>query len=220
MTLRTLRAGDVASGSQSAGFALYVDPAIPAASLPTVWVDLHIGGGGWQYCEEHDRWRPFKPDVEKRSYTVLRPGRGVRLTTEERIGTDAHHSAIVVNVASQASRGLIVAAGKVDPGFNPAPLGVVVYNQSRLPLRVHQGDKIAALAFAVLDGAARATQSVGYGSAHAPSATGDLRWNQRASSWLSRRNWGSVISKAFEIVLAAALSLLVIWIAYTHGWKP
>ncbi len=220
MSFETLTSNNVAAGSQSAGFEMYLDPPIPVTELPTVWVDLHIGEGGWQRCEERDKWRAFQTAPDGRLSAIVRPGRGIRLTTHERVGTDLSHTAIVVNVASQASRGLIVAPGKVDPGFDPSPLGVVVFNQSRRAMRLHAGDKIAALAFVRVPSPAMATISRGYGSVRPAIPAVELRWWERATTWLARREWRDIGFEILKIVAAAIISLVALWVAVHLGWQP
>src|SRR6185312_5723652 len=114
MSFITLTEQSVSSGDASLGFETYISPPPPGADLPTVWVDLHLSGAFYQKCEDDLTRRALSVAKDGRKYVIVRPRRGVRLVTQEAVGTNRYHCAVVVNVASRAKHGLIVAPGKVD----------------------------------------------------------------------------------------------------------
>lgn len=208
MTLITLTPQVLTSGPEAAGYALYFSPAPAEESFPTVWLDLHLGGTGYSECEDENRVRPFQ--VRQSEQVVrIRPRRGVRLVTAERVGVDTRHSAIVLNVASRAKHGLIVAPGKVDPGFNPKPLVLVVFNQSNRVIQLRWGEKIATLAFLRLSEESRATTSVG----HAQSPPGEdfePTAGFRIRAWLRNRDYYALGFEAVKL-LFWAVATLALW---------
>jgi hypothetical protein len=69
---------------------------------------------------------------------------------------------IVVNSAGIAVRGLFVAPGKIDPGFHPNKLTLVVTNYSKRSIDLKAGDKIATIAFAQTSEKCAPTESSGW----------------------------------------------------------
>ena len=131
MSFATVTNANLSSGDVSVGFEIYVDPPPPEDVLPTVWLDLHLSGTRFEKCENEKVWHEFKEGENDERYVKIKPGRALRIYTEESIGTSSNHTAVVVNVVSKSKVGLIIAPGKVDPGFRPQKLLLVVFNHSR-----------------------------------------------------------------------------------------
>jgi hypothetical protein len=207
MPFRTISARSISSTEASAGFEIFFSPAPDEACLPTVWLDLHICGDSYQNCENSVPHEFVEDTQNKERYLLLRPHRGVRLFTHEHVGVDRNHTAIVVNAASQAKHGLIVAPGKVDPGFRPNRLVLVVYNQSNRTIRLRSGAKVACIAFAHLQEPAKPTDSQGHSLAGLPQfAPGFFH---RVRSWLSSSDSSSMLEKIIGWTLAAVAGGLI-----------
>jgi len=121
-------------------------PSLKYNEYPTVWLDLHLSDDGYEICGEDKKLR-FKTRNGESIISIC-PGRSLRFRTVETIGIQNFVTGIVVNVAGMAVKGLTVAPGKVDPGFNPSQLVLVVSNLSKRSIDLKQGDKIASVAFA------------------------------------------------------------------------
>lgn len=218
MTFLALKAADVSSGAVAAGFSIYFSPLPDVHAFPVVWLDLHVGGDSYQACEEQYRRRAFKASAPGEGFATIRAYQSIRVTTKERVGLDVNHTAIVVNVASRAKHGLIVATGKIDPGFNPAPLLLVIHNQSSRPIKLRVGDKIAAIAFAKASAEAAATTSPGH--ALAPlGADFEPPLSAKLLERLRNVEWSTLAWDAAKLFIAAALTLLTIYVAYMLGWR-
>lgn len=202
------------SDEAARGYEVYFSPAPATDELPAVWLDLHVGGDEFQACEDDYRRRPFQRDGIGAPFVRIRPRRGVRLFTREIVGLGRRHTAIVMNVAGRAKHGLIVAPGKIDPGFNPSPLVLVVYNQSSRVVKLHVGDKIACLAVAELSAEARSTTSRGHALAPA-GADFEPRSARRFTHWISTLDWVVVRN---EIVRVGG-TVAALYLAYRFGWK-
>lgn len=218
MTYLTLEHASLNSGSVSGGYQVYFSPSPPVVSFPAVWLDLHVGGDTYQACEDQYRRRPFRSSGPGQGYVRIRPHHSVRVTTVERVGLDQDHTAIVVNVASRAKHGLIVATGKVDPGFNPAPLLLVIYNQSDRPIKLRAGERIAAIAFAKLSATALPTSSTGH--AQAPLG-GDFEppFFARVFERFRNADWSTLAWDTTKLIIAAVLTLSTLYLAYILGWR-
>lgn len=203
------------SGDAASGYDVFFSPPPSQDELPTVWLDLHVGGEEFQACEDDHKRRPFLRDDKPQPYVRIRPRRGVRLFTREMIGLGKRHTAIVMNVAGRAKHGLIVAPGKIDPGFNPAPLVLVVFNQSSRVIKLRVGEKIACLAFAELPTDARPTDSRG----HALSPVGsdfESRSIRRLASWFAAADWVVIRNEALRVIGTIA----AFYATYMLGLRP
>ena len=91
---------------------------LPRGHLPTmpdVWLDLHVSDDYYQHC----RRRQSQQIPDKRGWREVYPPpatQGRSLLNSEVVGLDCSHTAVVVNVASKAKHGLIVAPGKLIQG--------------------------------------------------------------------------------------------------------
>jgi dUTPase len=181
-------------------------------------LDLHVGGDTYQACEDQYRRRPFRASAPGEGYVTIRPHHSVRVTTLERVGTNQEHTAIVVNVAGRAKHGLIVATGKVDPGFNPAPLLLVIHNQSNRGIKLRVGDKIAAIAFAKVSGAALPTSSSGHAAAPLGSDF-EPPFLRRVGESLRTTDWSTLAWDTIKLFIAAVLTMMTLYVAYLRGWR-
>lgn len=120
--------------------------AIKDEHFPAVWLDLHLSGEYYEICGKEAKIN-FKDNNDFKYISISR-GFSLRFKTIERIGIKRDVTGIVVNTSSRAVKGLSVDPGKVDPGFEPAQLTIVITNQSRRAIDLKVGDKIAAIAFA------------------------------------------------------------------------
>lgn len=203
---RTVYPEDLAPGS---GSGVIFSPPPAAETLRTVWLDLHVSERGYQNCR-NDILRPFLQGKGFR-YVRIRPGRAIRVFTAEDVGVDQNHVAIITNVASQARHGLILATGKVDPGFRGNPLLLVVYNQSNLAVDLKVGAKIASVAFARCDREARATASGGHGL---PAPLPDYAPSRLTSfkAWWAEQvypNLGSTLLRLVSTLIAGLIGALI-----------
>lgn len=219
MSFRAIQLADLTHGNAAGGYIIYFSPLPVEVQYPTIWLDLHIAGEYYHVCEDESTRREFKGDHSGRKYVRIGPREGVRLYTEERIGLDNSHTAVVTNIASRAKHGLIVAPGKIDPGFNPARLILVVFNQSGRACNLYVGDKIASIAFAQTSEVCAPTGSTGH-------ATGNMsdfetrRW-QRMSRWLASRDYSKFFGDILRMLLVAGLALLGAWLTgYLGIRKP
>jgi dUTPase len=217
MPFMTITGVDITSHDASAGFAIYFSPCPPSDELPAVWLDLHVADEYYQDCEDDTR-RKFLTDAATGSrYIRLRPHKGIRLVTTEHIGLDCNHTAVVVNVAGKAKHGLIVAPGKIDPGFHPRQLVLVVYNQSDRTILLRGGDKIACVAFARLSTTSKATTSRGHANGTLPDFEVP-RW-RRVANWLANRDYTGLAYDVLKIAIGAAIALFGAWLASRFKWK-
>lgn len=216
MPFMTITEAELSSDDASRGFKVYFSPRPPAEQFPTVWFDLHVSDEYYQHCEDDSR-NKFLTDANGVKYIRLRAHKGVRLVTSEVVGLDCNHTAVVVNVASKAKHGLIVAPGKIDPGFNPRALVLVVYNQSNRTILLRGGDKIACVAFAQTSASSKATSSKGHVNDVFPDFEA-RRW-RRLINWLKSRDYAGFAYDVLKIVVGAALALIGVWVARRLGWK-
>jgi deoxycytidine triphosphate deaminase len=197
MSFITIASGTLTTANPGGkGFPIYFAPLRKDNEdmLPTTWLDLHIGGKDYQECEKDEITRKFNKIAikekggEVKRYVTISPRKAVRLWTEEVIGTDERHTAIFTNIASRAKHGLLVTPGKMDPGWCPTPLLLVVSNQSARPIRLYVGEKIAAIAFAKIDADAKPSKSIGNacGDAYPDYEIGKV---ERLSDWLEYRDY-------------------------------
>lgn len=217
MSFMTITETDLTSHDASGGFAIYFAPRPASDQLPTVWLDLHVSDEYYQECE-NERRRKFRTDSSNGTrYVRLRPHKGVRLITVENVGLDCNHTGVVVNVAGKAKHGLIVAPGKIDPGFNPRPLVLVVYNQSDRTILLRGGDKIACVAFAKFVGPAKPTMSKG----HVHDAFPDFELPAWRRAVNSVRSWDYLGFgyDVLKIVIGAALAFLGAWLVWRFKLK-
>ncbi len=211
MSFLAIRETDLSSGDAASGYSIYFSPPSASAAYPTVWLDLHIGGDYYQVCEDDHTRREFgPPDHSGKPWVRIGPRRGVRLYTEERIGLDCRHTAVVTNVAGRAKHGLIVAPGKIDPGFNQNRLVLVVFNQSSRHCTLHVGDKIASIAFAETTEVCAPTPSRG----HANGFLTDFENSapRRFWNWAVSRDYQRLGFEVLKLTIAAGLALLAAWL--------
>lgn len=217
MTFRTITPEMLEPGG-ALGREIFFAPPPSSRDLPTVWLDLHVWDDHFQDCEGGAVPREFRTSSEGERYIKIGARQGVRLYTAEKVGTDRSHTAVVVNVASKAKHGLIVAPGKIDPGFSPERLVLVVFNQSRRSIRLRAGDKIASIGFANISEEAQLTQSQG----HHNTALVDYepaRW-QVLKTWLCTRDYGRLGFEVLKLILQAGLVLAIAWIGLKLGLRP
>ena len=211
----TLQYQDLHDGEASIGYEVYFSPKPDSSNFPTVWLDLHVGGDHYQETGEAERARAFDRGHDGRPTIRIRPHRSVRVTTLERIGLSTRRTAIVMNVASRAKHGLIVAPGKIDPGFNPARLVLVIYNQSSRVIRIQPGDKVACLAVGELSIPARATSSIGHALTSAGSDF-EPRVGTRLARFLRDLDYAAVPGAVARYMIAP---IIVIVAAYCAGMR-
>ncbi len=135
-------------------------PSIKQNEYPTIWIDLHLAGDSYEICGK-DIKHNFKKNNESLIISI-RSGRSLRLKTTEKIGIGRGLTGIVVNNAGLAVRGLFLAPGKVDPGYRPSELTLVVTNHARRSIDLKAGDKIATIAFAQASAECAPTKSSGW----------------------------------------------------------
>lgn len=217
MTFLAIKANDLSSSNQSTGFKIYFSPLPNDVAYPTAWLDLHIGDDYYQDCEDDRVKKPFRSaDGNGRKYVKIGPRKGIRLYTAESIGLNCDYTAVVTNTAGRAKSGLIVAPGKIDPGFSPRPLVLVVFNQAKRHQFLYAGDKIASVAFASLTESCQPTTSHG----HIEGFISDFDlplWDKiraRLSSFLYRDHGNSI---AFLII--SALLLLAQYLLLRYGFN-
>lgn len=220
MSFLAIQETDLSSGDAAKGYKIYFSPLPSAAIYPTVWLDLHIGGDYYQDCEDDRTRREYQPpDKTGKPWVRIGPRRGVRLYTEERIGIDCNHTAVVTNVAGRAKHGLIVAPGKIDPGFDPNRLVLVVFNQSNRHCTLHVRDKIASIAFAQTTTPCSPTVSRGHANGLLPDF--DVRMLQKIWNWIASRDYQHFCFEILKLMIAAGLALLVAWLGgYLGISKP
>ncbi|MBI2266246.1 MAG: hypothetical protein HYU64_13940 [Armatimonadetes bacterium] len=201
--------GFLSNGDAGKGYRIYFDPPPPKDLLPTVWLDFHISGDYYQLCEDDSTKRQFSvcPRTGKK-FVRVPPRRGVRLYTDEKIGTDAQHMGIVANVAGKAKHGIIVAPGKIDPGFLPSRLVLVIFNQSSSSVILNVGDKIAAVAFAQLPGECKPTDSKGHANGQLPAY--DARLWSKLWTWISSQNYSSLGYDVLKLVITVVGAWLLV----------
>lgn len=145
------------------------------------------------------------------------PRKAVRLLTEEIIGVNHQHTAIFTNIASRAKHGLVVTPGKIDPGYCPTRLLLVVSNQSTRTIRLYAGEKIAAIAFAKIENAAKPSQSSGHAYSHAYPDYEIGKWTE-LWEWIQYRDHTSDMLKYF--ILPGILIAISAFISYLFASTP
>jgi hypothetical protein len=124
---------------------IYFHPPPSEAGLPQVWLDLHAADASYQVCGQD---RDLHPKPQGEDKIIVIPGRAsVRIRTVEAVGTDRQHIAILSNIRSLAFGGLLMAPGKIDTGFPPRQLYLVIHNSTSRAQAVKVGQKVAAIAF-------------------------------------------------------------------------
>ncbi|MFZ5631550.1 MAG: dCTP deaminase domain-containing protein [Bacillota bacterium] len=178
--------------------------------FPTVWVDLHLSGDGYEICGKDKKLKFEKSNGD--FFVSIRPGCSLRFITLEKVGVKNNITGIVVNSAGIAVRGLSVAPGKVDPGFSPNRLTLVVTNQSKKSIDLKAGDKIASVGFIQTSGQCAPSKSPG--------------WALRKIEGYSKSNFDKFKERirnldAFELVksllMAAAGAAIVLFVQYFLG---
>jgi dUTPase len=218
VSFKAVHKADLCDGDAAKGYVIYFSPVPQEQEFPTVWLDLHIGGETYQRSEDDLHRRGFRrPDDSGRKWVRIGPRECIRLQTAESVGIDSAHTAVVTNVAGRAKHGLIVAPGKVDPGFNPAPLVLVVFNQSGRACALHVGDKIAAIAFAEVTEKCVPTTSRGHAQGGLPDF--ELSRRQRLAMWSASLPYGKIAGEILKLVIAALLALLVAYLVYRFGLR-
>lgn len=189
-------------------------PSLKIHEYPALWLDLHLSGDGYEICGE-DKKLKFKRHNGILVISI-RPGGSLRFKTVETIGIQNVVTGIVVNVAGMAVRGLSVAPGKVDPGFKPSQLILVVTYLSKRSIDLREGDKIAAISFAQT-GECAPTKSRG--------------WADRKIEGYSRSSWDrfkdrmqgidilDILKNLFVAALGAAIALLVQYLLRKAGFN-
>jgi dUTPase len=197
----------LSSGDAGKGYHVYFSPPPGAELLPTIWLDLHIAGDYYQLCEDDSIKRQFQISrITGKPFVRIPPRRGVRLYTEEVIGTDGRHMGIVTNIAGKAKHGIIVAPGKIDPGFLPNKLVLVTFNQSNSNVILNVGDKIAAVAFAQISGECKPTGSHGHFDGQLPAY--DVSGRRKLLMWLASMDYSALAYDVLKMVIAAGLALI------------
>ncbi|MCL6447903.1 MAG: hypothetical protein K6U04_07085 [Armatimonadetes bacterium] len=135
-------------------------PSLRDNEYPIVWLDLHISGDGYEVCGKDSKLKFEKYNGDL--CTSIRPGLSLRLITQEKIGVQRDVTGIVVNLARIAVKGLFIAPGKIDPGFSPNQLTLVITNHSKRSIDLKAGEKIAAIAFAQTSMKCAGTKSSGW----------------------------------------------------------
>ncbi len=169
---------------------------------PIPWFDLHVAEGGtedyYEVCGD-PRHRPFLEDSHGR-FVPVSPGRAVRLFTREVIGVPTGLTGIVANTYRFATRGLVIPIGKVDPGFGPAELSLIVANHSTHALKVRAGEKAICLGFAEVKGTCLPTHSPGW--AKIP-AHDDYGWGSRFGARLRSIDTGTLLATLVGSLIGA-----------------
>jgi dUTPase len=208
MSFRTITQGCIPNMQDGMGYEIYFSPCPPADVLPTAWLDLHVAEDGYHDCG-YERGREFKISQDKRKYVRIRPHRAIRVSTAETVGLDCNHIAIITNAAGKAKHGLIVATGKVDPGFARNRLTIVVYNQAERAVDLFAGDKIACIAFARISEVAKATNSLGHGGSLYPYYAPSVR--ERLRRWYElhiQPQWGMFIVRVVVTLIGYLIAAL------------
>ncbi len=216
MSFLAVKKADISHGVGEQ-FKVHFSPPPADSELPAVWLDLHIAGDYYHLCEDDSIKRRFKEGRDgAQPYVKLPPKKGIRLYTIELVGTDCQHVAVVTNIASKAKHGIILAPGKIDPGFPQKQLVLVVFNQSNSNVILHVGDKIAALAFAGVDEKCEATKSKG----HVEGELADYDSGTMAAikNWLASRDYAQVCFDLLKLIVATTLTLIGAWICFRNGW--
>jgi deoxycytidine triphosphate deaminase len=230
MPFITIASGTLTTANPGRGFAIYFSPLHRENEdiLPTAWLDLHLSGEDYQDCEKGGKTRKFNKItiVEKdgevvRYYVTIPSRRAVRLWTEEIIGLNHQHTAVFTNIASRAKHGLLVTPGKIDPGYCPTRLLLVVSNQSTRTVRLYAGAKIAAIAFAKIDTDAKASKSSGHAYGHAYPDYEIGKTTELLEWWKYRDIKSSDIIK--HLLFPALISILLIIFSIvlnSYGYLP
>ena len=157
-------------------------------------------------CGDRKR-RSFREDKHGK-YVPISAGRAVRLFTREKVAVPICYTGLVANTYSLAARGLVVTPGKVDPGFGPMELSLVIANHSNHGLKLHAGEKVICIGFAEVDGVCLPTHGPGW--AKAP-VDDDSTWGDRFVARLQAIDIGTVVA----VVVGSVIAALAIW-AFQH----
>lgn len=209
MSFLTITKEKLSTGDVAEGYEIYFEPRPTDNELPTVWLDLHLSGDRYEYCENVKVKHEFKKGKNDERYVKIRPGRAVRVYTKEKVGTNRWHAAVVVNVVGKIKNGLIIAPGKVDPGFSPSRLLLVVFNQSRRTFILKENDVIASIAFSELSDIANPTTSRGHDesqSRYKPT------WIETLRDWYTKTDFVDLSIKNFYLVIVMIIAGLVVYI--------
>jgi dUTPase len=156
-------------------------PDLQAHKYPVVWLDLHLSGDYYEICGKDLRLNFKRQNGVK--YVSIPPGRGFRFITNQKIGVKKDVIAIIVNSAGNAVKGLYAAPGKVDPGFLPDQLTLVMTNQSKRSIDLKVGDKIATIAFAQVSGECAPYDSIGWAKRRIDDGYSKTCWDRFKSMW-------------------------------------
>lgn len=156
-------------------------PQLQEHKYPVVWLDLHLSGDYYEICGKDFRLNFKRQNGDK--YVSIPPGRGFRFITNEKIGVKKDVTAIIVNSAGNAVRGLWAAPGKVDPGFCPEQLTLVMINKSKRSIDLKVGDKIATIAFAQVNGECAPYDSIGWAKRRIDNSYSKTRWDRFKNMW-------------------------------------
>ena len=180
-------------------------PKLNLSDYPAIWFDIHLASTGYEICGQ-DKFHKF---VVSKAGTIvkIRPGQSLRFSTLERIGIKNDTTALVVNCASMAIRGLFIAPGKIDPGFGANRLTIVVTNLSKRSIDLKAGEKVASIAFASASNACVQTKSTGWADKKIQGYS-DTFW-ARIVDAIKEANYVSVLEKGIIPLLAAILALLL-----------
>jgi hypothetical protein len=176
------------------------------ASTPSPWFDLHVAEGGpgdwYELCGDRKR-RAFKED-NRGKYVPVPIGHAVRLFTREKVAVPVCFTGLVANTYSLAARGLLVTPGKVDPGFGPMELSLVIANHSTRSLKLRAGEKVICIGFVEVMGVCLPTPGPGW--AKAP-VDDDSTMEVRLLARLQAIDTGTVLAA----VLGSVLGALAVW---------
>lgn len=179
-------------------------PQIIDSNYPTIWLDLHVSEEGYEICGE-DKKLEFKRSGKGQTVSIP-PRFSVRFTTQEKIGISSSLSAIVVNSAGNAVKGLFIAPGKIDPGFSPNKLTLVVTNNSRKAIYIKGGAKIATIAFVVTSLECTATRSIGWAERKI-----DFQYSpgrvERIINYLGSFDYKKIIGELIMVILTTLIIL-------------
>ena len=176
--------------------------------FPTAWLDLHVASLRdelwYEFCGSNGR-HPFK-DRDGVRFVPIPPRKSVRLQTMETIGIHTRITGLVAQTYSVATRGLLVTVGKIDPGYSPGKLALIVTNNTSRPLKVRAGDKIVCVAFAQTTGGSLPTTSLGWANTRVEDS---LTIPDRFVSILRRMIDGREVT---GLLIAAVVGGLLLWL--------
>lgn len=122
---------------------------------------------------------------------------------------------MVVNVAGMAVKGFSVAPGKIDPGFRPGQLVLVVTNPSKRSIDLKEGDKIAAIAFAQTSEECAPTKSRGWADRKIEGYSSSSL--DRLMDRLRREDFFDIIKTLLIVAVGSAITLLVQYLLQKTG---